>query len=115
MLATGLYWISAAPARWAAAALGVALIVGFLKGRFLLARGAEANARRILAAGDGRFIGSVFSAGSWALVVMMMFLGNRLRDSSLPRPWLGLIYTAVGVALVRASLVSWGHWRRKRR
>jgi len=82
---------------------------------FLLARGAEANARRILAAGDGRFIGSVFSVGSWALVVMMMFLGSRLRDSSLPRPWLGLIYTAVGVALVRASVVSWGHWRRKRR
>ena len=67
--------------------------------------------RRILTAGEARFIGGVFSAGSWALVLVMMLLGNGLRRSSLPRPWLGLIYAAVGIALIQASLVSWRYWR----
>lgn len=108
----GVHWVLLSPFGWDwAAGLG-ALAVGWAKGRFVLARAAEANARRIEGSDHHRFIGAAFSVGMWAMAVAMMALGAWLRHSHLSRFWLGLIYVAVGTALVLGSLVSWSHWRR---
>jgi hypothetical protein len=111
LLVAGLRWLLTAPGSWAWLGLVVALLVGAAKGFWVLARRAADNARRIAAAGEARCPGGAFSWGSWLLAVGMMGAGFGLRHSPLPRPWLGLIYTVVGVALLGASGVSWSHWR----
>lgn len=115
LLAAGLHWIfGAASASWLAA-IPAALAVGWAKGRFVLAPRAEANARRIVAAGEVRCIGGIFSWASWGLALGMMVGGFFLRRSSIPRPWLGVIYAAVGAALVAASARGWSGWWMHRR
>jgi hypothetical protein len=107
----GLYWMSGSgqPNPWAG--LFVALPVGWLKARYVLVPRARSNSSRILAAGDGRCPGGVFSWSTWVLVLGLMAVGGVLRSSPLPRYWLGVLYTAIGSALLGGSAVAWRAWR----
>ena len=110
LLSAGLHWLWGAHAvRWLAV-LPLAMAAGWFKGRFLLAPRAAANAARIVAAGEPRCVGGVFSWRSWALALGMMAGGMLLRHSALPRPWLGVLYATVGAALLVASLGGWARW-----
>jgi hypothetical protein len=95
---------------WVGLALGLAF--GWLKARYILAGRAAANARRIVARGEGRCLGGVFDWSTWALVLAMIGLGYLMRHSDAPRPWIGVIYVTVGSALVLASAGTWRRWRR---
>ena len=108
----GLRWMLGTSMAWWLPAIGVALLLGMAKGQWALAPNARANAERIRNAGEHRCIGGTVSWATWGLVVVMILSGVLLRHSTLPRPWLGLAYLAVGSALLRGSLVSWGYWRR---
>lgn len=110
LLVAGLRWVVAgAGAAWPPV-LVLALCAGWLKARWLLEPRAAANARRIVAAGDGRCLGGFFSWTSWAFVAAMIVLGAVLRRSAVPRIWLGIVYSAVGTALLVASRVAWTAW-----
>ncbi len=111
LLVAGLHWLLGARSAAWLAAFPVALVAGWAKGRFVLAPRAEANALRIIRAGEERCVGGVFSWASWGIALFMMAGGIALRRSPLPRPWLGLLYSAIGAALLAASLKSWDHWR----
>lgn len=110
LLAAGLAWIVGSPSAAWLAAIPAALAVGWAKGRFVLAPRARANTRRIAAAGEARCVGGAFSWGSWLLAIGMMAGGMLLRRSPIPRPWLGLVYTTVGIALLAASAHAWSGW-----
>ena len=112
LLAAGCHWTLSAPSRWWLAGLPVALGLGYAKGHFLLAPRAAANARRIVASGERRCVAGFFGWGSYTLAACMMIGGFALRHSPVPRPWLGFLYAAVGVALLAASAESWVQWRR---
>ena len=112
LLVAGLRWTFLAPSMAWRAALPVALAAGLLKGRYVLAPRAAANASRILASAESRCIGGAFSWGAWMFAVGMMLLGITLRHSPVPRPWLGLLYAAVGTALVVAGAGGWRRWAR---
>ena len=112
LLITGVHWVLLAPVWWDAPVGLAALGVGWAKGRFVLAKAAEANALRIEGSAHRRFIGAAFPLGMWVMAVAMMVLGAFLRRSHMPRLWLGLIYVAVGTALLLGSRVTWSHWRR---
>ena len=114
LLAAGLRWIFGAPSAAWLAAIPAALVVGWAKGRLVLAPRARANAERIVASGESRCVGGVFPWTSWALALGMMAGGFLLRRSSIPRPWLGVLYAAVGTALVAASAHAWGRWWERR-
>jgi hypothetical protein len=111
LLAAGLHWLVGAHAAHWLAVLPLAVAAGWLKGRFLLAPRAMANAERIVAAGEPRCVGGVFSWRSWLLALGMMGGGAALRHSPIPRPWLGTLYATVGAALLVASLGGWARWR----
>ena len=115
LLAAGLNWLSAAEPLWAVAGLAVALALGAAKGIWLLAPRARHNALRIEAAGERRCVGGVFSWSAWSFVAAMMALGAGLRYAGLPRPWLGVLYCAVGVALVAGSASVWRRVRARGR
>jgi len=111
LLVAGLRWLVGVHGNWIWLGLVAALLVGAAKGFLVLARRADANARRIVDAGEARCLGGAFSWGSWLLTLAMIGAGYSLRHSPLPRPWLGLVYVAAGVGLLGASVVSWSHWR----
>jgi len=110
----GLRWMLTARWTWWLPGTAVALLLGLAKGHLFLVPNARANAERILAAGEHRCIGGTVTWPAWGLVAIMILAGVLLRHSALPRPWLGLAYLAVGSALLRGSLVTWGYWRRAR-
>ncbi len=91
-------------------AIGGALLAGAAKARWVLARTARRIADRIVARGDGRCAGGVLSWRSWGLVAAMAVSGRLLRATSLPRPILGVLYLAVGTALLLAAITPWRRW-----
>lgn len=96
-------------AGWLAAGLGV--IVGLLKGRFLLDRTARRVTDRIAARSDGRCAGGFLSWRSWLLVALMSGAGRLLRGGLLPHAVVGPLYTAIGAGLVFSSRIAWKRWR----
>jgi hypothetical protein len=114
LLAAGSRWTVVDQGARGWAGLALALLLGWLKGRYILAGRAAANARRIIAAGEDRCLGGVFDRSAWLFVAAMIGLGYVLRHSDVPRPWIGVIYAAVGSALILASVGTWRRWRTSR-
>ncbi len=107
----GLRWCADTRAPWPPV-LGLSgLGLGLLKGRFALERTARRSAARIAQRGDGKCLGGFLSWRSWLFVLAMMAMGVVLRRSGLPRPFLGVLYTAVGTSLLWGGRVYWGQWR----
>ena len=92
--------------------LGAGILFGLFKGRIFLSRTATRSAARIARRGDGKCLGGFLSWQSWLFVLARMGMGAALRHSALPRWVLGVVYTAVGVALLWGSRVFWVAWRR---
>lgn len=107
LTAAGLVWCSGVSLPWAVVLAGAGLAAGLVKGRYVIRRLAEKNAARIIARGDGHCLGGFLSVKTWLLVAAMMASGMVLRRSAVPRPVLGVLYTAVGTALLAGSLILW--------
>ena len=90
----------------------VGLVLGTAKTFFILDRVARKNVNRIKEFEDKICIGSVYSWKTWILVAAMIVLGRFLRTTILPGEIVGLIYTAVGWALMLASRLMWREWNR---
>lgn len=111
LAAAGLFWCfeTTIPGSIIWAVGGIA--AGLLKGFLIIRKFAERNTARLIARGDGRCLGGFLSAKTWLLVALMMTSGILLRRSAVPRPVLGVIYTAVGTALLAGCLPLWQAWR----
>jgi hypothetical protein len=107
LTAAGLVWCSGSAFPWSIALAAAGVAAGLAKGRFIIRGMADRNAARIIARGDGRCLGGFLSAKTWLLVALMMTSGILLRRSSVPRPVLGFIYTAVGTALLVGCVTMW--------
>ena len=103
----GFIWCFAVRLPWpfGLAVLGIA--AGSLKGRFVFRGLAEKNAARVVRRGDGRCLGGFLSIKTWLLVAVMMTSGMILRRSGVPHPILGVLYSAVGTALLAGSVPLW--------
>jgi hypothetical protein len=88
------------------------LVLGTAKTFFILDRVALKNVHRIKEFEAKVCIGSVYSWKTWILVAAMIVLGRFLRTTVLPGEIVGLIYTAVGWALMLASRLMWREWKR---
>ena len=104
--AAGLLW-SAPEAASHVPEIALAVLLGSVKGRFILAPVALRNAERIEGRGDGRCLFGFLSWRGWAAVPLMMGLGFALRHSPLTRVHLGVIYVALGVALLVGAFALW--------
>jgi len=97
------------------AVLLVALVLGTLKAIFVLQRSAGKNIERIGQFQGRTCFGAVFSFKAWSLVLLMVLLGRWLRSSGCPPVYIGLLYAAVGWALLFSSRVIWLEWLRCRK
>lgn len=108
LAAAGIAWCFGSVLPWAIVFAGVGVAGGLAKGRFVLRTMAERNAARIIARGDGHCLGGFLSLKTWLLVVLMMASGIILRRSGVvPRPVLGVLYSAVGTALLVGCVTLW--------
>lgn len=90
--------------------LSVAVAIGLLKGRFILQKVALKYFKRSFDIQYSKidiFIGwaKVLGIKGSILIGLMIGMGILLRHSSIDRPILGIIYLAVGIALLYASKV----------
>lgn len=80
------------------------LILGFMKGRFVLAKTVKRVVNRICAIPEPiRFL-DVYSVGYLALIASMIFLGMAMRWLSVPSDIRGMIDIAVGSALMNGAI-----------
>ena len=86
------------------------LVLGLIKGIFILDRTARRTADRIEERGDDRFVFSFYSRRTWLVALGFMVFGQVLRRLPIPRPDLGLIYIMVGVGLLLGSRAMWRSW-----
>ena len=91
-------------------ALGI--ILGTAKTFFILDRVARKNIKRIKDFEGKACMGSVYSWKTWVMVAGMIVLGRFLRTMVLPGEIVGIIYAAVGWALMLASRLMWIEWKR---
>lgn len=110
LMVRGLGWLLAADLVFLALP---AVLLGFLKARYILDRTAARSIERILLLQDGTCLGAVYSKWTWLLVLAMMGMGMLLRSSALPRPLLAVLYIMVGWALFWSSRKGWQAWRNK--
>ena len=109
LAARAAFWFAASG--WARLWLApLALVVGLLKGRYLLVRLANRNLERLrlLSPHKDRICLFAFqSVQSFLIVLGMVALGIVLRHSPLSREVLATVYLAVGTALFVASFRYW--------
>ncbi len=94
--------------------LGLALGLGTVKAFLVIGRAARKNIARIVARPDGMCIGGVYSWRMWGMVVCMMIGGRLLRNSAVPSLIVGVIYVAVGWALLLSSRLIWQEWNARK-
>ena len=105
--AAGVRWCLSAPSWWKELLVGAGVLLGLLKGLRFITPVAHRNIARLIERGDGHCIGGFLSWRSWLFVLAMMTLGIVLRRSPTPRPALGVVYTAIGLALLTGSFPLW--------
>ena len=110
----GGWWVLHDGQLWKLAPLLTALALGLLKSEFVLDRAAERISNRIIDRGNGRCIGGFLSPSSWLLVILMAGGGRLLRSSPVPRFWIGLLYSGVGIGLFRSSRIFWRRYRERK-
>ncbi len=110
LFSLGTRWVLRAEPQHAYLQIGVAAGLGVAKAWFVLDRAARRIVVRIGARGEGRCLGGFLSLKTWMLVACMMGLGRLLRTGLLPLHWIGLLYTAIGTALVVGARNFWRAW-----
>lgn len=104
LCAVAFRWLGPAP-RPTAAALGLAsLALAVLIGTFGFARIVRENLKRIQSRPGKACLFSFQPWRSYLLVAVMVALGALLRRSSMPRPYLAVIYLSIGGAMLVSSL-----------
>ena len=89
----------------------VAVAIGLVKARLILIRYARKAVQRIRTRGHACFFG-FFAPSSWLFILVMMGGGMMLRRTPLVDFWwgrtfLGILYVAVGTALLIADVIFW--------
>jgi hypothetical protein len=83
------------------AAAGIALAMAVHRFGFL--KIVDKNLARILPVDEKRCLFSFMPWKSYILIMIMMTLGALLRHSTIPRHYLAILYTGIGLALVLSS------------
>jgi hypothetical protein len=83
------------------------LLLGGVKGHFMLAKMARENSTRIIASGTREWIAAAFPPASWGIAFFFMVVGVAIRKSGLSGPLIGFVYVSAGIALMYGSAITW--------
>jgi hypothetical protein len=108
-------WLSAVPLVLEIEMAAAGLVLALLAWWFMFRRLVQENIERIERAPLRACFFSFQAWKSYIVMVAMIGLGVVLRNSSLPKPWLAVVYAAIGGALFIASLAyHFEFWRKVR-
>ena len=100
-------WLRPLPVKWAVFFGAVGVAAALVISRFGFLKIVDKNVSRILPM-EGRPCAFAFmSWKSYLLVAVMVAMGITLRHSAFPKPYLSLIYTGIGLALMLSSIRYW--------
>jgi hypothetical protein len=85
-------------------ALGLSLVVGLLKGQFVLKKSCQRNVARIASLTEPAKPFHVYDIRSWVVILLMIGLSVLVQQLGLPDLVRGSILLTVGIALLRSSL-----------
>jgi hypothetical protein len=114
LLTVGIWWTMEARRLVTLLLLPPALILGLAKARWILARVAGQNVLRVLQQSSNQWIGGFMPVRLWLAIAFMVIAGNLLRRYVLPLDIVGLIYIAVGGALLISARIIWTGWHSSR-
>ena len=83
---------------------GGGLTAALMIHRFGFRKIAAKNIKRILAKSGWQCLFSCFAWKSYILIIVMITMGKLFRNSAIPKPYLAILYTAIGLALMLSSL-----------
>lgn len=83
--------------------VGIGVVAAVLVHRFGFHRIAAKNINRILPMQDRQCVFSFFTWKSYFLIIVMITLGRVCRHSSIPKPYLAVVYITMGLALILSS------------
>jgi hypothetical protein len=106
LLSFGIHWFVGMDVIYVSVALTISAALGTIKAGTAMRKAARRAIGRIRLR-EGKCLGGFFSWQMWLFALGMMGMGQVLRHSSIPRHLLGVIYSAVGVALLLGSLFIW--------
>ncbi len=86
--------------------------LGLLKSLFILDKSIKSSLVRIAALKNGTGPGAICSWQKWLLVCVMMLGGYVLRHAGFPGNSVGVIYSAIGWAMLISSRHGWMTWYR---
>ncbi|MBU1700710.1 MAG: hypothetical protein KJ970_19210 [Candidatus Eisenbacteria bacterium] len=104
LMAFALTWLSAISRQTALIFLGIGLLIAIPVARFGLSRIAEKNLKRILPMEDRRCLFAFMTWKSYTIILIMVGMGITLRHSAIPKPYLAIFYSGMGMALILSSM-----------
>ncbi len=108
-------WLGPVPAMQKFIFGGSGILLALLIHHFGFLRVVDKNLGRILPMNGRPCVFSFMSWKSYLIVLVMVSMGILLRHSALPKPWLSLLYTGIGLALILSSIryfrVLLSRWR----
>jgi hypothetical protein len=110
LLTFGTIWAIQARTTMTALILPVALGLGLAKSEWILTRVTHRIVERVRTGRADRWIGGFMPLHLWLAIALMILVGRLLRLYVLPRDMVGLIYVAVGMALLLSGRVIWARW-----
>jgi hypothetical protein len=102
-------WLKTESAGKAALLASLGLACALVIHRFGFLRIVDKNLARILPMQGKRCVFSFMPWKSYIMIVGMSLMGATLRHSPLPKPYLAVLYTAIGTALILSSIRYFRH------
>jgi hypothetical protein len=104
LLVVAYSWLSTAPRTITFTLLGSGVVVALLVHHFGFLKIVDKNIQRILPMVEKKCLFSFISWKSYLMIIIMVAMGACLRRSAIPRPYLAILYTGIGLALILSSL-----------
>lgn len=83
----------------------LAIVVGILKGRTVIAKSVRRNIARILALPSPALFARFYPLSFYPLIFVMALMGYLLRTSGTPPDIIGVVYVAIGSALIQGASI----------
>jgi heme exporter protein D len=103
-------WLQTMPLLKATGLTATGFLAALLFDRYLLLRLARRNIARIDSYAQKGCLFAFQAWRSYLIILVMILMGSLLRHTTLPREILSFFYTAMGGALLMASLVYYGRF-----
>ena len=100
-------WLHSLPASWMVFLGGCGITAALIISRFGFLKIVDKNVRRIIPMEGKPCAFAFMSWKSYILVAIMVGMGITIRRSSFPKPYLSVLYTGIGLALILSSVRYW--------